>query len=138
MRIRAVDLEDDKDLLDELDRECFPDDAVCDKDGYWWIAYDGQRPIAFAGMNPSVQWTHCGYLCRAGVVPAYRGRGLQRRLIQVRERKARKLGWEWVVTYTVPDNYASANNLIRCGYTLYAPAYPWGSKTSLYWRKKLT
>lgn len=104
--------------------------------GHWWIAYDGQLPIGFAGLLPSVKWSDAGYLCRAGVVRSHRGHGIQKRLIRVRERKARSLQWSWLVSDTL-DNPASANSLIHCGYRLFHPAKPWGLPGALYWRKRL-
>jgi GNAT superfamily N-acetyltransferase len=77
-----------------------------------------------------------GYLCRAGVLESHRGRGLQKRLIRVRERKARKLGWTHVVTDTY-ENPASANSLIKCGFRSYLPRNPWGAKGVAYWIKRL-
>jgi hypothetical protein len=35
------------------------------------------------------------------------------------------------------DDVASANSLIKAGYTLYTPAQPWALSNSLYWRKWL-
>jgi hypothetical protein len=36
-----------------------------------------------------------------------------------------------------PDNIASANSLIKAGYTLYRPSQPWAFTNTLYWRKML-
>lgn len=35
------------------------------------------------------------------------------------------------------DNIASANSLIKAGYTLYKPSTPWALSNSLYWKKQL-
>ena len=65
------------------------------------MARDGAgRPVAFAGMTGSIRWVDCMYLCRSGVVPEYRGRGLQQRLILAREAQARRLGMNWLITET--------------------------------------
>lgn len=106
------------------------------KNGHWWIAYDGDTPVGFAGIAQSVKWSDAGYLCRAGVLRSHRGKGIQKRLIRVRERKARQVGWNWVISDTF-DNPASSNSLISCGYRLFAPSKPWGFKGALYWRKKI-
>ena len=122
-----------------LQKKCLPVDKVCSVErGHWWIAYDEETkaPVGFAGMIRSQTWIDCGYLCRAGVVEAYQGRGIQKRLIKVRETQAKKLHWNWLVTDT-HVNPASANSLIACGFKLYEPSAPWAFKTSLYWRKKL-
>lgn len=123
--------------IKRLQREVLPSDRPCDpNEGVWWVAYDDNYPVAFAGLRPSAQWLACGYLCRAGVVETHRGRGLQRRLIQLRERHARRSGMEWIITDTY-KNPASSNSLIACGFRLFEPSVPWGVSQTLYWRKKI-
>jgi hypothetical protein len=41
-----------------------------------------------------------------------------------------------IVTDTT-DNPSSANNLIACGYRIYAPENPWGFTHTIYWSKDL-
>lgn len=136
--IRPVDPtdEDIRDQLNRLDKELFPHDFLAQKTGYWWIVYHGKKPVAFAGVRQSHQWETAGYLCRVGVTEDHRGRGLQKRLLRVREAKARRLGWHYLVTDT-QDNPASANSLISCGYKMYSPQKPWANEGACYWRKKL-
>lgn len=103
----------------------------------WWIAFnEDDEPVAFAGLTPSKQFRDCGYLVRAGVLEKYRGQGLQKRLLRTRERFARAINFEWLVTATY-DNVPSANSLIAAGYRLYEPSRPWLAKGALYWRKQL-
>lgn len=141
-RIVPVDGEDDYDaeMLADLHRATFDDlytPLVDFSEGHWWVAMVGDTAVAFAGLRPSLRFPgNCGYLWRAAVTPQHRGRGLQRRLIRVRERKAKALGWQWIFTDTT-DATPSANNLISCGYRLYDPAEPYGFKNTLYWRKAL-
>jgi len=125
-------------LLNSLQKTCLPYDKLYDtRSGYWWTAVDGSGiPCGFAGLVASVRWCDTGYLCRAGVVPTHRGQGLQKKLIAVRIRKAKALGWNWLITDT-HDNPASANNLIACGFKMFEPSVPWGARGTLYWRKKL-
>lgn len=104
--------------------------------GYWWIGYDGAHAVAFAALHPSSQWGDAGYLSRAGVLPSHRGQGLQRRLLRVRERRARGLGLEWLVTDT-RMNPPSANNLIACGFRCFSPSKPWADEFTTYWKKGL-
>ena len=108
--------------LKYLQKKCLPYDTPYDvMKGHWWIAYvDGIIPIGFAGLVRSVSWWDCGYLCRGGVLSDYRGMGIQKRLIKVRELKAKSLNWNWLITDT-RDNPASANNLISAGFKLYNP-----------------
>ncbi len=79
-----------------------------------------------------------GYLRRTGVLRQYRGQGVQRALIACRDREAKRLGIKENVTYTAKDNFASANNLIRCGYELYTPQCEYGLKGALYFCKTIT
>jgi ribosomal protein S18 acetylase RimI-like enzyme len=111
------------------------------KRGDWWLATkqraDGREELAaFAGMVPSRSFTGGGYLIRAGVHPQHRGHALQRRLLQVREARARKLGYVALVTDTT-NNIPSANNLIAAGFRLFQPVDPWAFNHSLYWKKDL-
>jgi GNAT superfamily N-acetyltransferase len=111
--------------------------------GYWWLVYApdwrvlGKGPaIAFCGLTNALATPGSGYLKRVGVLKPYRGHGLQRRLITVREKKARKLGLTTMLTDTT-DNPASANSLISAGYKIFEPAYKWAFTHSIYWRKAL-
>ena len=138
--IESVDMdnEDLRDEMNQLDRKCFPDEQLCDKHGHWWVARDTNtnKLVGFAGLQRSEQFTTCGYLCRAGVVPAHRGLGIQSQLIRVRLRRARHLGWDWVLTDT-RDNPWSSNNLIAAGFRMYAPTQPWGDEHASYWQIQL-
>ena len=139
-RTRRVDGSND-DIAETLRRlldECFGDSApqIDPGVGHRWLTYYGREPVAFCGLHPSSKWLNTGYLYRVGVLPQHRGRGLQQRLIAVREAHARKLGWTHTITDTT-ENTPSANSLIRRGYVLYEPAKPWGFPTALYWKKVL-
>jgi GNAT superfamily N-acetyltransferase len=128
-----------QDLVDLmwLQLTCLPHDEPMDANtGLWWIAKDGDKLAGFAGMIPSVRWMDTIYLCRAGVVPAFRGKGLQKRLIRARINKAKKLGYKWVITDTT-DNPASSNSLIGHGFKLFEPTKPWSFSNSLYFRLKI-
>lgn len=107
--------------------------------GHWWIVLGpfGER-VGFAGMVASRRWKVTGYLERVGILPIYRGNGMQRRLIKARERYARKLGWLHMLTDTSGGNTPSSNNLIAAGYSLYEPKVPYtGLPDTNYWRKNL-
>jgi GNAT superfamily N-acetyltransferase len=126
-----------KKLLIELQKECLPmDKALKPTYGYWWIVYHAGIAVGFAALNASFRWEKTGYLMRAGIILDHQGRGLQRRLIRIRERKARQLGWQYMISDT-HYNPPSANNLIKCGYKIYDPSKPWAFKASNYWIKKL-
>lgn len=123
-----------------LDEICFPtDERINPADSLWWIVWSGKKPVAYAGLRPcqNAQNKGLAFLCRAGVVPDHRGRGLQKRLIRVREGAARRLGIAELVTYCVPWNCASINSLVACGYRFYLPAEKWGGASAVYLHKRL-
>ena len=137
--IREVQVYDLRAVADikRMHRACFPYDSSFEpKIGHWWIAYHAGEPVGFAGMKLSSRWIDCGYLWRSGVLADHRGRGLQVRFIKARERKARQLGWKYLITDT-SDNPSSANNLIKCGFTIYDPSIEYGFRHTVYWRKAI-
>lgn len=138
-KILRVDLADYSvvERVKELHKECFPVDKVLEPEfGYWWAVWYKGDIVGFCALRQSARWSDCGYLWRSGVVPDHRGRGLQRRMITTREKLARKLGWSYMISDT-NQNPQSANNLIRCGYSMYDPSWPYGIDSTCYWRKKL-
>lgn len=106
---------------------------------YWWLGLGKSGDYAcFAGLYPKFDGTPTtAFLGPAAVAEKYRGQGLQRRLIRARVTMARKLGIKRLVTYVVRSNEVSANNLIRCGFSLYLPKTLWGGETSYYFEKGL-
>lgn len=105
--------------------------------GWWWLAYLEGEPVGFAGMAEASSTPRAIYLNRAGVLEAHRGHRLQLRMIKAREARARLNNYAACVTDTT-DNVASANTLIRAGYRLYVPSWPWSFEHALYWKKDLT
>lgn len=101
-------------------------------EGYWWLVTLDGKPVGFAGL---LEQDDDGYLCRAGVLAAHRGNGLQRRLLSARERYARKLDLCRLVTDTVHPHVE--RNLAACGFRRFKPAEPFGTPESSYWHKKL-
>jgi GNAT superfamily N-acetyltransferase len=137
-RIREADGQDEEvaDTLQDLHRQTFLESAPIPAfdSGYWWLAFCGTLPVGFAGLIPSTFVANAGYFCRVGVIRKHWGRSLQLRLMRAAEARARRNGWNCVVSDTT-DNIASANNFIRAGYRLYRPQLPWGWSNTLYWRK---
>lgn len=106
-------------------------------DGYWWLVHHGIQLVGFAGMVPFEPFPRVGYLKRAAVLLAHRGKGLQGRLIAVREERARAAtDWTHLITETSLENPASSNSFVRAGYKLVEPERPWAKET-LFWRKAL-
>lgn len=136
-KIRTMTPKIQKQLLN-LQYSCLPhDDPVHHRSDYhWWVGYANKQPVAFCLLKPSLQWVDAAYLARSGVLYLWRGRGLQKRMIQIRERAARRLGYVWLISDTT-ENPASANSLARRGYQMYEPRSPWGCEKTLYWRKRL-
>jgi len=125
-------------VLRALQKSCLPGDVVLSPRAGWWFvatASDG-RYAGFGAMSPSTRWSDCVYLSRAGVLPEFRGQGLQKRLIRIRLKTAKAIGMNWAVTDTY-DNPASGNNMIACGFKLFIPSDPWGVGRTLYWRKRI-
>lgn len=140
--VRQVDVADAivRAAIVSLIYDSFPPDTIQKNyrpKGTWWLAFDGKDAVGFAGMSPSVQWEATGYLTLSGVLAAYRGRGLQKRLIKKRIEKAKTLGWHTLITETIHDNAPSMRNLIACGFRPYTPVKPWNKNYAVYWRKKL-
>lgn len=135
--IKPAQGSDERAILRRLHTVCLPGDTLPDfTTGLWWIMRHQNMPVGFCGMRASFQWAETGYLSRAGIIPEYRGKRLQRKLIQVRIRHARKVGWKYLITDT-RQNPPSANSLIRCGFKTYLPIYPWSFKDAIYWIKNL-
>jgi GNAT superfamily N-acetyltransferase len=125
-------------LVAAADRVCFPgDDPTVLEGAEWWGAWDGNRLAAYAGAVILPGEPDVVYLRRCGVLPEYRGQGLQRRLITARVRWARRNGAREVVTDTHPTNVPSAKTLVRAGFTPYEPITRWAGDFWSYWRLEL-
>jgi len=117
-----------------MDAKCFEKGfapALSSNDGAWWIATVDGMDAGYCGIKehePGV-----AYLCRAGVIPRFRGGGLQKLMIRRRLAWARKEGFKSVVSDTC-DSPASANSLIACGFRMFSPAKPWSFEYACYWR----
>jgi GNAT superfamily N-acetyltransferase len=123
-----------------LDEVCFPSDhRPTLENSLWWVVWRGKEPVGYAGLRPC-QWHEnkgLAFLSRAGVLAEHRGRGLQKRLIRVREAEAKALGIKEIITYVAHWNCPSLNSLIACGYRFYRPADKWAGSSSVYLRKRL-
>jgi len=118
----------------KIEKVCFGH-LLCEETDDFWLIYEGKSIAGYCAnryyTNPFV----C-FMSGCGILPDYRGNGLQKRAIRVREQAAKKLGYNRIVTYTLKDNIWSANNFIRSGYKLYIPKYFYGSPNSLYFYKE--
>jgi RimJ/RimL family protein N-acetyltransferase len=92
--------------------------------------HDNARLIGFAGSVPFDPCQHIGYLKRAAVIEEYRGKGIQRDLMRLREDRAcASTDWTHLVSECSVENIASANNFIRSGFMLFEPERPWAKET---------
>lgn len=77
---------------------------------WWWVSLDGDNLAGFAGaVNVDDGLLFLG---PCGVLPEYRGRGIQNDFIRARFRFAKRMGFVACVTRVEPGNIASANNFI--------------------------
>lgn len=130
---------DDAQQIIALQALLFPADDRVRLDSFVqaWAGYDeSDFPVAFCTAR---HWVSEGavFLERAGVMPAFNGKGLQRRMIRLRERWARSIGAGVVLTYVAPKNYQSMVNLLRCGYRFYDPATEWAGPEMHYMERAL-
>lgn len=105
-------------------------------DGHWWFVYLDKEPVAFAGLVTFEPFSRVGYFKRCYVLPDHVGRGLQLRLMYVRETKARELGYHQIVSECAEDSHSNPN-FRRAGFEQVEPEQPWGKPGSVYWRKYL-
>jgi len=110
-------------LILRLDAVCFPLDAPPVFAGArWFIGWEGETPAAHCAWKVvEHDGVAVGFHYRGGVMPAWRGHGLQRLMLRLREDEMRRDGLRKAVTYTDADGAASMRNLIAEGYRPYAP-----------------
>ena len=120
----TFELSTDYDLLNWMDTATFLLDERphFESDTMWWIGRQGDmlacfcawKPTFFKHMNETV-----GFHYRAGVLEGFRGCGLQKQMVRLREDSMRNADINLAVTYTDADNAASMRSLIGCGYRPY-------------------
>ena len=83
---RAASREDEA-LIAGMDRLCFPLDAPAVFAGaQWLIGWDGDKPAAYCAWKTVEHGgVPVGFHYRGGVLPDYRGQGLQRQMLRLRE-----------------------------------------------------
>ncbi len=138
--IHEVDGALNADLLDSMNAlapEIFPPltrDHLAN--GFWWLAYLGGEPVAFAGLVEFHPFP-VGYFKRCFVTPDHYGHGLQYRMMWNRIVKAQQLKWDMLVSDCGPNNHFSASNFRKAGFELIDPEQKWAGPNDLYWRKCL-
>lgn len=118
-----------------LDRQCFPTDVTIEPEkGHYWILWADGAPIGYTGIVMAKRDPGTAVRTRSCVLRGYRGKGLQRRLIRVTQRWARRERLECVLATTASWNSSSANNFIRTGWRVYNPKNHWMEAGTIYWR----
>lgn len=136
MRIRRTN---DYQTVINLHWKIFPTDSINDmfsEEGSWfWLIWDDKKPVGFASITQVDD--EIMFFSRSGILPSHRGQGLQKRLIRVRENFCRKYDYKTIITYTLLNNPASANNLFSMGFKLYVPEYQYIDGNVNYFIKEL-
>jgi predicted GNAT family acetyltransferase len=125
----------DQNMIDQihaLDRKIFNDGSIYveDLEGdmyYWYVKDDNGHMIAYSVAEKYDEKTIKGQ--RSAVISKYRGNGIQKKMI-----KKRHLFFKGYthITYVHPQNPASVNSLISCGYKAYWPKDPYGGDDKIY------
>lgn len=118
--------------IKRLDRICIAGGTYPITGAHWWVGLLEDRVVCYCGLKPLPNDPGLAYLCRAGVSPAHRGRGLQRRMIRLRVRFARDEGFRQVVTDCSIHNGPSLHSLFDCGFRLYEPQMRWSGAPWMY------
>lgn len=126
---------DNVDLVRALFKIIMPSDEYDDNDAHW-VAWDTDTwtPVGFATAK-YYKDSNVVYMTSAGVLPLANGYGIQRKLIRARIAWAKRIGASLIHTYTLPKNYPSMINLLKCGFKFYIPEkeHHFGGKDSHYY-----
>lgn len=136
MRVRLRHTEEHDDEIAALDAACFTREeafpVVVTAGSDCWVALDGDEAIGYAVADTRLGGA---YLDRYGVLPAYAGRGIGKRLLRAWLAQARRARLSYAWTYTVPSNASSINALVGCGFRAWRPE--WASPGYCVWRREL-
>ena len=136
MPVLTVRQSRDRELIEELHREIFPKDDMPSWNGnVFWVATCENHYAGYCSARRIDPWTV--FFSMAGVLPGYRGRGIHRRMVDVRLRWARSWRCEYAITYALPGNWSSVASLIRQGFEVYEPKYAWVGDNVVYLRLPL-
>lgn len=78
-----------------------------------FVGYDGDKPVCFLGLNQRSGWY---YFRGCYVLPEYRGRGLQVRLMNKGIDKLREMGINRVSSMVHTENNHSLDNALKVGF----------------------
>jgi len=121
-------------LIQKMDKICFPDEEtplIGKREYHWWIVYLDKVPIAYAGAREYLSFF---FLTRVGVLPEYRGNGIQKMLIASRVDFSKSLNIREVITYTSKCNSFSISNLKLIGFEIWKEQILNFGDDFLYWK----
>lgn len=126
----------------KLNEQIFPEDPLeTSASSLFWLIFMNDIPVGFASARGLMYSPDVAYFDRAGLKPIAQGQGLHKKLINIRLRYLRRIGYRCAITYCLDDNFPSANNLVSCGFKLYEPQERWADDASkkevLYFMKDL-
>ncbi len=129
---------DDIEAIETADRVCFPFDKpymFAWEKNVSWVAHEKGELVGYISAHPlrNGVW----FFSRVGVMPSHRGQGLQRKLMSVLEKHARREGWREIVTYTIGGNGFSTRNILASGYRTYEPRKSYVGWEVVHMRKRL-
>lgn len=112
-RIRKIEDEDEARSLYNL---VFPTNTWALDGHEYWVVKDEAGEVA--GFCSAVYWPTLDtvFLSSCAVTMAARGKGLQRRMIDIRVKWGRKSGARYAFTYVAVGSYASLSNLLGKGF----------------------
>lgn len=140
MKSVMVHNSDDGRWLRWMDAICFPEYEPFEFEETNWflLEYDGKY-VGYSGwrkVNDDV-----GELCRAGIIPDWRGNNFHRHMIRWRERNMKDRGISISIATVYANNPNSMNNLIACGYKVCSrdewPTVQSSENSAVYFKKKL-
>ncbi|MDY2815603.1 MAG: GNAT family N-acetyltransferase [Bullifex sp.] len=114
------------------------------QEGFTYEIYDGPTlAAAFSMTFPGLDEENLGYdtgmdeselmkvahMDVAAVDPAYRGKGMQKKLMELGERDAAALGYRHLMCTIHPDNAASLKSALSLGYRIVKTVEKYGGKT---------
>ncbi len=117
------------------------------------MVYYNEKPIAYSlvyvpnNKNISYWLNNCkisrvdkakvAELAGAGVIPEFRGYGIQSYLLELREKYLKKIRFKWGVSAAHPKNVYSYNNLIKNNYLLMGSGKNSHNEDRLYFKKEI-
>jgi GNAT superfamily N-acetyltransferase len=127
----------------EIDAKYFEGcDAPSFTNTHWHICFDETKNIAgYAGLQILKKRSgnqRYGFLSRCCVLPKYRSKGLQKKLIDKRISLAKKEKLEYIMTYTAISSVHSSNALISKKFKMWNPPRRFiGTNGFIYWKRDI-